>query len=75
MLRRGGFEPIETRTFAYDNPPEAHLPWLQVPIFIQNVLPGMPYETQLAVLAKAYDRLDKSLGHKSQGMAFVARKP
>jgi ubiquinone/menaquinone biosynthesis C-methylase UbiE len=75
MLRRCGLDPVEARTFEYDDPPEAQLAWLQVPVFAQNVLPGMPYDAQLAVLTEAYNRLEKSQDSKSKWMAFLARKP
>jgi hypothetical protein len=48
---------------------------LQVPIFADNVLPGLPYEAQLDVQAKAYERLDKSTVARNFWLAFLARKP
>lgn len=75
IITRSGLLLDETRTFEYDSPPEAQLAWLSVPVFAQNVLPGMPYKQQLDVLAKAYERFDKSSGAKGVWMAFVAHKP
>lgn len=54
--------------------PESQLAWLRVPVFAQNVLPGMPHEEQLAVLDKAYERFDKTQDGKNLWMVFVARK-
>lgn len=75
MVTRAGLLLDVTRTFEYENTPEQQLAWLSVPVFAQNVLPSMPYEQQLGVLAKAYERLDKTRAARSVWMAFVARKP
>ncbi len=58
----------------YDNPAEAQFDWISVPVFAENVLPGMPYEQQREVIGKAYDRFDKETV-KSRWLAFVAQKP
>jgi ubiquinone/menaquinone biosynthesis C-methylase UbiE len=57
----------------YDNPAEAQFDWISVPVFADNVLPGMPYERQREVIAKAYDRFDKQT-MKSRWLLFVAHK-
>lgn len=75
MFRQAGLVPAEPVIFSYENSPAAQLAWLKVPVFTQNVLPGLPYETQVAVLDRAYARLDKSSGPPNTWMAFVGTKP
>ena len=74
MIDRAGLALDHTEMFEYDNTPEAQLAWLSVPIFAENVLPGMPYDQQLQVIEKAFARFGKAPS-RSAWMAFVARKP
>lgn len=57
----------------YDNPPEAQRDWISVPVFSDNVLPGMPHDEQLDVINSAYDRWSKE-SEKSRWLVFVALK-
>jgi hypothetical protein len=75
MIERAGLVLSDTRTFEYANPPEEQLAWLSVPVFGDNLLPGLPHEVQLEVLRKAYERVDTSRVQTNLWMAFVASKP
>lgn len=57
----------------YENPADAQLGWISVPVFADNVLPGMAHEQQLDVIRSAYERFDKSTT-KSKWFFYVARK-
>ena len=74
MIRRAGLILDRTETLEYENPPEAQLAWVSVPIFADNVLPGMPHDQQLQVIKKAYARFDKTPA-RSVWMAWVAHSP
>ncbi len=75
MQRQAGLEPAEPQAFEYDTSPEAQLAWLRVPIFANNVLPGLPHASQMAALDQAYARYDKISGRENRWLAFVAVKP
>jgi ubiquinone/menaquinone biosynthesis C-methylase UbiE len=74
MLGRAGLVVDGVEQFEYEQSPEAQLAWLSVPVFADNVLPGMPHDQQLAVLAEAYDRWEKA-PLMSTWLAFVSYKP
>ncbi|MBW3589958.1 MAG: methyltransferase domain-containing protein [Actinobacteria bacterium] len=74
MISHAGLVVDSTHENEYDNPAEAQFDWISVPVFADNVLPGMPYEQQREVIGKAYDRFDKETV-KSRWLAFVAHKP
>ena len=73
MIVRAGLMLDQTETLEYDSPPEAQLARLRVPIFVDNVLPGMAYDQQLEVIEKAFERFDRA--HlRIVWMAFVAHR-
>lgn len=74
MISDAGLVLDATEEKEYDNPAEAQLAWISVPVFADNVLPGMPYEQQRQVMRAAYERFDKE-SVKSKWLAFVAHKP
>lgn len=74
MLRAARLEAADPVAFEYDTPPAAQLAWLRVPIFANNVLLGLSYDTQMAALDQAYARWDKASGRENRWVAFVATK-
>lgn len=75
MIADAGLVLDATEEKEYDNPAEAQFDWISVPVFADNVLPGMPYQQQVQVITAAYDRLDKDSVTKSRWLTFVAHKP
>jgi len=59
----------------YENPAEAQLDWISVPVFSDNVLPGMPHDQQLQVIRSAYERFDKDSVSRSRWLMFVTHRP
>jgi len=59
----------------YDHPAESQLEWLKVPVFAENILPGMPYKQQIRIINAAFERFDKDSAQKKPWFVFVAHKP
>jgi len=57
VLRDAGFTAVRAEWVDYQQPPGSLRAWLTVPVFTDRLLPGMAYETRMAVLDKAYERL------------------
>jgi ubiquinone/menaquinone biosynthesis C-methylase UbiE len=57
---------------AYEATVQQDAAWLRVPVFADNILYGMPHEQQVAVIDKAYDRVDKSGVSTTRWACFVA---
>ena len=74
MLSNAGLIPAAPEEREYDEPAEAQLDWLSIPVFTEAILVGMPPEQQRKVIAAAYARFDKE-PRKRTMFTFVARKP
>jgi ubiquinone/menaquinone biosynthesis C-methylase UbiE len=57
-LERAGFRQLAAEDVEYDDPPDLIQAWLEVPIFADNVCPGLPYEQQLRALELAERRVE-----------------
>jgi len=73
LLERNGFVVDHVKPLEYEQSAESQIAWLGVPIFTENVLPGLPRDVQLKVLEAAYLKWDKSPATEVW-MAFAARK-
>ncbi|GAB3749679.1 class I SAM-dependent methyltransferase [Microlunatus parietis] len=56
-LERAGFRQLAAEDVEYDDPPELIQAWLEVPIFADNVCPGLPYPQQRRALELAVQRV------------------
>lgn len=74
MIASAGLLLDSTEEREYENPAEAQLDWISVPVFSDNVLPGMAHEQQLQVITSAYERWDKESAN-SRWLVFVTHKP
>jgi ubiquinone/menaquinone biosynthesis C-methylase UbiE len=72
MLETRGLRPTTFEIRSYTNTPERERAWFSIPIFANNVLDGMPYDAQLEVIEKAYERVDKSTVDSMRWAYFVA---
>lgn len=75
MLKSAGLVPDVAEGRLYDVTEEGELDWFRVPVFADNVLPGMPYERQLQVLEAASAQIDESIVRKKCLWVFAAHKP
>ncbi|MFC7623765.1 class I SAM-dependent methyltransferase [Microlunatus sp. GCM10028923] len=57
-LAGAGFRQQAAETVAYDDPPDLTRAWLEVPIFADNICPGLPYEQQRQALELAAQRVE-----------------
>jgi ubiquinone/menaquinone biosynthesis C-methylase UbiE len=73
MLADAGLELAAFEVLTYAMTAEAARAWFEIPIFADNVLYGMPYERQLEVIAKAYERVDAAAVEQNRWACFVAR--
>ncbi len=75
MLSDAGLEVERYEIRSYESTPAQHRAWLEIPIFANNLLAGMPYEQQLEVIDRAYRHVDPSTVTKTRWACFVARRP
>lgn len=59
VLRDEGFAAVRTQWVDYEQSPGSLRAWLTVPAFTDRRLPGLSYETRMAVLDKAYEQLGR----------------
>jgi SAM-dependent methyltransferase len=72
VLRDSGFAAVRTEWVNYQLPSGSLRAWLTVPAFTDRRLPGLPYETRMAVLDKACQKLGPAKGGVSRWLAVVA---
>jgi hypothetical protein len=75
LITGAGLVPDLIEAVEYDNPTESQLEWLKVPVFAENILPGMPYAQQIRIINAAFERLDKDSVQTRSWFVFVAHKP
>jgi SAM-dependent methyltransferase len=73
VLRDSGFPAVRAEWIDYEQPSGSLRAWLTVPAFTDRQLPGMPYETRMAVLDKAYEQLGPVDSGASRWLAVAAR--
>ncbi|MEO6204852.1 MAG: class I SAM-dependent methyltransferase [Mycobacteriales bacterium] len=61
LLAATGLVPAKPEVVAYDQSHEQYKAWLKIPIFTERMFPGLAYETRMAILDAAFDRLDKAV--------------
>jgi SAM-dependent methyltransferase len=71
-LDDAGFEIERVEEFTYAQGADAAWAWLSIPVFTKDMLPGLPYEDRMRVLAKTYARLGPGQA-ESRWVAFAAR--
>lgn len=72
VLRDSGFRAVRSRWIDYEQPPGSLRAWLTVPVFTDRQLPGLPYETRMAVLDKAYEQLGRADAGASRWLTVAA---
>lgn len=72
ILGDTGFTAVHAEWIDYEAPPASYRAWLKVPVFTDRQLPGLPYETRMAVLDKAYEQLGPGGTAVSRWLAVAA---
>ena len=72
VLRATGFPAVRSQWIDYQQPQGALRAWLTVPAFTDRQLPGLPYQTRMAVLNKAYEQLGPADAGVSRWLAVAA---
>jgi SAM-dependent methyltransferase len=71
-LRDNGFPAVRAEWIDYEQPTGSLRAWLTVPVFTDRHLPGLPYETRMAVLDKACEQLGPVDSGTSRWLAIAA---
>ena len=71
MLTASGLRLEAFDVLGYESTADHDAAWLRIPIFADNILYGMPYEQQVDVIDRAYERVDKTAVSATRWAYFV----
>lgn len=73
MMRDAGFDVVDTPELTYEDSVDRQHAWLRIPVFTERLFPDLDVEQRLAIVDKAYERVELH-STSARWVGFVAER-